>query len=316
MSFSDIESKFNISINQILNATYCNYTQLTNNYPTSIVYLLLTYRNGFTDFKNELDKQYKLIIQEINQKLIISKEYENMTDIDFSLKLFNKTGTPTEQIKLLAAKKSINRIYKQLLTYTDLYDTEYYEGFIYLFGNIKFDIETLLGKGCRRNPEQSVEQGIFKLSQDLLCNYIQPNSPSIPTTIFLIRQSIELKILREIGFISAIDNTNGIPKIIKISNVLNFLQEKQHANLINCILPIELLQGINNWANRYIHTGNFNQMYWEVEWCHHILKEFVYPKLGEKAISLNKNFSKEEFRKDFKEFIFKKFPDKISINWK
>ena len=88
MSFSDIESKFNISINQILNATYCNYTQLTNNYPTSIVYLLLTYRNGFTDFKNELDKQYNLIIQEINQKLIISKEYENMTDIDFSLKLF------------------------------------------------------------------------------------------------------------------------------------------------------------------------------------------------------------------------------------
>lgn len=280
----------------------CSYLALSNNYHSSLAILLDGYQTDKEKFFNLLNRQNDDILKKIAEKhLPIDNSCKDLADIKLAEEIF--TENCSLRYKLIAAERSLNRIYQLLKDEEKYYfDTEYYEGLIYLFGNIFFDIESLISTAHRRTL-QDVGRDIFKLSKDLLRTYCMPNAPVIPTTIFLIRQTIELSIKRLFNFISICQKNTSKDIKIPISKFLEFLSEKEES--LNWPVPISLLIKINKWSNYYIHTGNFRQMYWEVEWAHYLLTDFVYA-----DIQLTYNYKKE-----FEEFLKNKYKD-IKIIWK
>ena len=73
------------------------------------------------------------------------------------------------------------------------------------------------------------------------------------TSIFLIRQSIELKLKNSIGLINV--NSNDNPIKFRNDLIIDFIKENEEYFKFPVNFPI--LRKIYNWTNYYIHTGIF-----------------------------------------------------------
>lgn len=113
---------------------------------------------------------------------------------------------------------------------------------------------------------------IYAASEQLFRRFIEHNHigsfPIQATSIFLIRQAIEVKLSNCFG-ISRIINNNG--KIIKIQPILFIELIKIGGDKINFPIETSVLRKIYDWTNAYIHYG-FIPYIWEIEWALHILK--------------------------------------------
>lgn len=113
---------------------------------------------------------------------------------------------------------------------------------------------------------------IYAASEQLFRRFIEHNHigsfPIQTTSIFLIRQAIEVKLSNCFG-ISRIINNNG--KIIKVQPILFIDLIKIGGDKINFPIETSLLRKIYDWTNAYIHYG-FIPYIWEIEWALHILK--------------------------------------------
>lgn len=94
-----------------------------------------------------------------------------------------------------------------------------------------------------------------------------------PTSIFLLRQSLELRIKNALR-INYITNKNG--KKLRVSGSV-FLDVIEN-NLSEVVLPVRLpyIKTISSWTNNYIHGGHVPRL-WESEWAFHLLEPLFIP---------------------------------------
>ena len=153
---------------------------------------------------------------------------------------------------------------------------------------------------------------IYAASEQLFRRFIEYNHigsfPIQATSIFLIRQAIEVKLNNCFG-ISRIVNNNG--KILKIQPILFIELIKIGNNQIKFPIETSLLRKIYDWTNAYIHYG-FIPYIWEVEWALYILKPLFTDPTNNNHYSLRSPVRIEksfynEIEKHIKNIIHKKY---------
>lgn len=108
-----------------------------------------------------------------------------------------------------------------------------------------------------------------KIYRDTVGTFVIP-----PTSIFLIRQAIELRLKNALG-IDIITDKNG--RILKIAGSLFIKLVKDAPNdVIKFPVKTSLVMKIYEWTNYYIHAG-FIPYTWEIEWAHYILDPLFSP---------------------------------------
>lgn len=128
-----------------------------------------------------------------------------------------------------------------------------------------------------------------------------------PTSISLIRQAIELRILNALGIKSIKDNDGKLIKIVG-TNFTDFITEARN----NIQFPVKTsnLLHIYNWCSHYTHTGIISELY-QIDWALYIINPLFQHKLIGKvwsrygAITIKKSFY-DRIEETVKEFICKK----------
>ncbi|MEK8020195.1 MAG: hypothetical protein VSS75_025265 [Candidatus Parabeggiatoa sp.] len=152
-----------------------------------------------------------------------------------------------------------------------------------------------------RRQRNFASDDIFFCSQNLLKRHFYYNDitfSSIP--IFLIRQSIETKILKSLG-IGLILNSSGKPAKYKFEQIVEFVFQSRYVKL-----PIKksVLLKIFQWSNYYIHYGTM-YYHWEIMWAHRILQPLFEGGKGKSMIKLygsikiDKEYFERQFEVDF-----------------
>lgn len=103
------------------------------------------------------------------------------------------------------------------------------------------------------------------------CNYQKYSNLTLhPTSVFLIRQALELR-LRNIFGIDDIIDENGNYLHATSSLFIEILNQGLKDNLIQFPIKISIIKKIFEWTNYYIHNAKI-PFIWEIDWAHSILK--------------------------------------------
>ncbi|KHS76247.1 hypothetical protein RC79_06565 [Pectobacterium brasiliense] len=136
-----------------------------------------------------------------------------------------------------------------------------------------------------------------------------------------LRLAIELYIKNMIGFKGA-KKKNRIGKVVnhtvKISELLNFFQDKYFIKYVNLPVSIDTLKVINTWSNKFIHSGVI-----PLPWQSLTAIDMLYPLFNiwrdDKEFSLNGfnfinlNHSQDEMLKDLNLFLSEKSKSIITV---
>lgn len=114
---------------------------------------------------------------------------------------------------------------------------------------------------------------IFSASRMLLRNRIIEKTMGDfvvrPTSVFLLRQSIELRLKNAFGIFQVTDLSGKILKNFPLSVLFSLI--KSSSSSVTLPMKVSLVQNIYKWSNYYIHLGVVPQI-WEIEWAHHVLR--------------------------------------------
>ncbi len=136
----------------------------------------------------------------------------------------------------------------------------------------------------KRNVIHSAEA--FSASQMLLRSRIYESSMGEfavrPTSIFLLRQAIEIR-LKNIFGIDRITDDRG--KIERIPGSVFVELVRGNEDAVDFPVKASLLMKIYNWTQYYIH-GGFIPYIWEIEWAHNVLTPLFTPRTSETGWSL------------------------------
>ena len=132
--------------------------------------------------------------------------------------------------------------------------------------------------GGKRRVLTSAE--VFDASQMLLRKRADENAIGgfvvIPSSIFLIRQTIELRLRRALG-IGHVMDADGYS--IKVPAEVFLRLYRENATSIRLPLPINIIEKIYDWTNAYVHGGIVFYI-WQIEWAHHLLQRLYNPPRG------------------------------------
>lgn len=187
------------------------------------------------------------------------------------------------QYELCALMRSLERIYTLILSH---YQEAGFGQYIYDTVKILQEVLTeavpfldyghyhVTGKSAgygwgKRNVINSLE--VFEASKMLFRESIYNIIGDFavrPTSVFLIRQAIELRIKNALG-IRTITDTNGEIQKVSGEKLLPLLTEKPE--MVELPVDPSLLPKIWGWSNYWVH-GGFAPYTWEIEWAHHILR--------------------------------------------
>jgi hypothetical protein len=173
----------------------------------------------------------------------------------------------------------------------------------------------------KRSVANSTE--IFEASVDLLRHRSQFKTFSHfirqPTSAFLIRQSIELRVKNALG-INVIFNKNGALLKLRPDLLIDFLYSKSQ---ITVPVKKSIVTKIHKWTNYYIHGGLLPEV-WKIDFAHNILSPLF--NCGEKptvgwsfygAIEIEKEYFDKKLYDDLKSYICSKLtnitPKEVNI---
>lgn len=170
----------------------------------------------------------------------------------------------------------------------------------------------------RKSVKSRVLMGmeIYQASIDAL--YRVPNYKTISyntVSIFLLRQAIEVTILRAFGIICFLDKNNTEQKI-KFDKILDFIEN--NSQYIEFPISKSLLKKIMNWSNIYIHKG-FMHFNWEIIIAQNVLSALFRGGKDEKqwsifgSIKINRNFYENNMEKELINFLFENNADNIRL---
>lgn len=146
---------------------------------------------------------------------------------------------------------------------------------------------------------------ILYSSIDILIKNL-PNKESYHSavSIFLLRQTIEISILRALNICYFIDN-NGKEQKFKIDDIFDFIQNNK--KYIKIPVSISLLEKIINWSNFYIHKG-VSGYHWQIIMSQLALIPLHRMSQDDKntsihGIQINKNFYYNDLEPKIKECL-------------
>ncbi len=265
----------------------------------------LTLRNIFnnTVVKEEISltkvieqiQQYQQWISELKKEFGIKKicSLEHITNQIFSKNTIDKNMC---KMHIMAMEIAVKDIYDDLTRQDENWgiNNHYIKGKLALLNDVILDINELIWK-CKEaflNEPQNRKSGrrrlfdsreIFFSSKNLLRRHFFYNDISFSSiSVFLIRQSIEIKTLNCLGIYNIIDKEE-IPKKIKLEDLLSFIEKNKY---IEFPVKKSLLLKIIKWSNSYIHRGVMHY-HWEIILAHKILQPLFSMGEGKTMISLN-----------------------------
>ena len=173
------------------------------------------------------------------------------------------------------------------------------------FNEIYWQIEEIMlnNPQSRKSGRRRMFMGreIFKSPKDIvrrLVNYDEISYSSI--SVFLLRQSIEITILRALGIYSFVDINNCEQKI-KLDKIIDFIEKNKKYIKIPVEMPI--LKKIIKWSNPYVHKAVMN-LHWQIIIAQKVLLPlFVGGKDKNSwsihgAIKINKKFYHNDLEQD------------------
>lgn len=240
-------------------------------------------------------KQYQQWILDLKQEFKIKKNssLEHIANQIFSKNAMNKNMC---KMHIMAIEIVVSDICDDLRRQDANWDmnNHYIKGKLALLNDVILDINELIWK-CKEaflDEPQTRKSGrrrlfdsgeIFFSSKNLLKRHFHYNDISFSSiSVFLIRQSIEIKILNCLGIYSIVDK-NEVPKKFKLEDILSFIEKTQS---IKFPLKKSLLLKIVKWSNSYVHRGVMH-FHWEIVLAHKVLQPLFSMDEGKTMISLH-----------------------------
>jgi hypothetical protein len=215
----------------------------------------------------------------------------------------------------------IQKYFYELLSITSdsgFYENEYFNGVMEYFKYLIIDSIILVSdceskhgiKPSREMGKQNILASFdsYKSSLNLKFNLFPWSSlSSFNASVFLIRQSIELKIKNALGINFVIDNKGAMLKIPG-DKFMDFFFTNNKIELPN--IKKSIVRKIHNWTQYFIH-GGYVQNLWQIDIAHSLLNPLF--DMGEKNGNLSINggikISKEYFNTHYKTDLEKYIQD-------
>lgn len=153
---------------------------------------------------------------------------------------------------------------------------------------------------ARRNVIDSIDS--FKLSRCILGGLLCDELENRATSVFLLRQALELRIKNALGIHSFVGD-GGVSRISGFIFV-DIIQENQEE--INLPLDFAIFQKIVKWTNVSIHSG-WVPPAWKIDWAHNYLEPLFQQGYNKKTISLYGAIKIKRNFLDNIEFILQEF---------
>ena len=243
---------------------------------------------NFKDFKKLFNTYLSFLKELYKENYKKNKEYsdEHIAEQIFCYEIGNvKEFT---KYSILAIIKTFLRIEDNIEYFCNKNESELLYKEIRLFSELLSDSIVFINLSNLKYKGQESHFGYFKTnfvyslqtyvaSQKLFHENIDIKNWSIKairnTSIFLIRQSIELRLKNAIGVGNVID-LNGNPIKLRHDMIIDFIKNFESY----FIFPIKfsLLNKIYKWTNVYIHNGIYDYL-WLIDWAFIILNPLFTP---------------------------------------
>ncbi|PGA16231.1 hypothetical protein COL65_20280 [Priestia aryabhattai] len=260
-----------------------NYFNITHSEISDLHHLLNSVTEGtatldLNEFSTKCKNYLRFLNKVYKEWFPRSKPYTDfyITDCLFTYELETKTWV---NINLISLIKSVKRT-QDIILKNSINNQTVPNGELLFFKEVVFDsIEFLnLGYECmtgiksengthRRRNIKSHE--IFNTSKRFLRKeFYVDDIVTMPSSIFFIRQAIEIRLKNAFGIVSIRDKDGKFKKITG-ENFLNLVDE----NSPDIEFPIKksIVRKIHSWTNYYIHGGSINYS-WHIEWAHYMLQ--------------------------------------------
>jgi hypothetical protein len=108
----------------------------------------------------------------------------------------------------------------------------------------------------------------FRASRMMLAEMVYGKIEAHASSVFLLRQAIELRIKRALGIEAIYDSSNHAPIIVSLSKLIDFV--KHHPNEISFAVDWKQIEIINKWSNYTVH-GGWVPPVWQIEFAQHLI---------------------------------------------
>jgi hypothetical protein len=184
---------------------------------------------------------------------------------------------------------STQRVYKSILQAKESKKEEFFISEMELLKEMAFEAAIFMEYAFNVIEKKNIDFGhgkrfyihpreTFEASRQILRKYVNNRSLGdfvlSPTSIFLIRQSIELWLLSIFAINSVTDGNN---KLIKLQPEKLFKLLDNKGKTVETPISKVVIQKIHKWTQSYVHAGWMNYS-WEIEHAQHLLLPIFSPK--------------------------------------
>jgi hypothetical protein len=295
---------------------------------TYIIPFLLYFYNSVpeNEFKSNfcsLFEKYKLEIDQRINAIFPNFEYDkNLIHIGeqiFSIEVKAKNMDNFYKIQFYGMNIVIQKYFDELLYFISdigFYKDEKFNGMIEYFKYLIIDSLVLVSdcelehgiessrKMAKQNILQSVES--YKSSVNLKLNLFAYSSlSSFNASVFLIRQSIELKIKNALGINYIADNKGAMLRIPG-DKFMDFFFNNSKIELPD--IKKSIVRKIHNWTQYFVHGGYILNL-WQIDIAHSLLRPLF--DIGEKngalslygGVRISKKYFDTNYKTDLENFV-------------
>lgn len=237
------------------------------------------YYKDKTSLLEHIKNKENEIIDFMNQiKICQTIDLENLALILFK----NKYKSDDEYLKynLLGWKLAFSETMKEFINFIDgdsFYLTDEVLVQIKFIEKLLFDARCICNTNSFRRKRIMPGIELLPVYEETIRGYMVSDYARPSTSIFVMRQIIELKIRRTLGIECVYNKKYNNEEMIELSKLIKFIEKKEKNNEVVSPVSINLLKAINISTNRYIHTGNFgNFLSWHEKIGQIILRDLCF----------------------------------------
>lgn len=275
------------------------------------------FENLYKTKKNEINKRIRTIFKDFQASKEINKFFQQIFKIELEINKNDKK----EQIKskldnyykiqFKGMLYVFNEIFDEIVKYKKIDNFCNRENFHGLFRYYKYllinidmilydaEIKNNINNNSQIESDNRIKSSDVFASSKRLKLYLSSTNElsSFNTSVFLIRQSIELKIKNSLG-IDYILNDFGLMEKIPGDNLINFVYNNK--NISFSIINKSIIKKIHKWTNYFIH-GGFIIYIWQIHIAHKILEKlFTYD-----SITIEKDYYNNNLKIELENYIKK-----------
>lgn len=247
---------------------------------TELIGLYYTSREKLFLYLEKKKEEVEVILEEEKISLDIDLE-------EIAIKIFNQTYNSNEEFfkyNILAYKIALDESIKDFKNFSqgNYYLANQVEVILNFIEKILFDFKSLYKGTCFRRKEVLPSIELFSIFEEDIIGYVTNDFAKAPLKITILRQIIEVKIKRSLGFINILNIENNDEVIVNISELFEYIKKKEKQNQIKLPVKLDVLIAMNKASNRYIHTGEFfNFFSWHEKIAQILLREFCFKRYPE-----------------------------------